>query len=134
MGAVVLDTSVVIGSLNPDDVHHAEVMKSISGYRAAHADFRISAVTYAELLSARNHEQIDQVKEFVSLFGERMIVPVDAAIAERAGALRARRRTLRLPDALIAATAIEVEAEVLLTTDRALARLDGTKLIGAGRR
>ena len=39
-------------------------------------------------------------------------------IATTAAKLRAAHRTLRLPDALVIATAIEGEADHLITTDR----------------
>ena len=37
-----------------------------------------------------------------------------------AAAVRARRRTVRLPDALVAATGAALEADAILTTDRRL--------------
>jgi len=39
-------------------------------------------------------------------------------IAASAAALRARHRTLKLPDALVIATASELDADRLVTTDR----------------
>jgi predicted nucleic acid-binding protein len=44
--------------------------------------------------------------------------------------LRARRTGLRLPDALVIATAVELEADHLLTTDRRWRALRGLGLRG----
>jgi predicted nucleic acid-binding protein len=46
------------------------------------------------------------------------IVSLDVDIATTAARLRAAHRSLRLPDALVIATAIEGSADELITTDR----------------
>jgi predicted nucleic acid-binding protein len=46
------------------------------------------------------------------------VVPPDEEIATRSAALRARHRTLKLPDALVIATAETTGADRLITTDR----------------
>lgn len=61
------------------------------------------------------------VDEFIGAFGIRVIA-ASRDHARRAAALRARHRSLRLPDAWSLATAIEANAE-LLTLDRALHRI-----------
>ena len=65
-------------------------------------ELHVSAVTRAELFSGRATEE-RRVRRLLEPMTD---VPVDAAIAERAGRLRRGTRR-RLPDALIAATAIE---------------------------
>jgi predicted nucleic acid-binding protein len=49
------------------------------------------------------------------------VVPLTQPIAERAADIRARYQALRLPDAIVLATAREIDAE-LLTYDDRLAR------------
>ncbi|CAN5816793.1 type II toxin-antitoxin system VapC family toxin [soil metagenome] len=61
-----------------------------------------SVVTRAELFAGRGAEE-SRVALLLAPFPE---LPVDRAVAERAGRLR-RGSAIRLPDALIAATAIE---------------------------
>jgi predicted nucleic acid-binding protein len=61
-----------------------------------------SVVTRAELFAGRGTEEA-RVSELLAPFHE---LPVDRAVAERAGRLR-RASNPRMPDALIAATAIE---------------------------
>ena len=46
------------------------------------------------------------------------VVDLDTEIATRAAILRARHRTLKLPDALVLATATTSGADQLITTDR----------------
>lgn len=46
------------------------------------------------------------------------VVGLDAEIATRAAFLRARHRTLKLPDALVIATADATGGDRLITTDR----------------
>jgi len=60
-----------------------------------------SVITRAELLAGTKAS--DSVNTLLGPFRE---IPVDRAIAERAGRIR-REASVRLPDALIAATAIE---------------------------
>lgn len=65
-------------------------------------DLHVSAITRAELFSGRATEE----RRVRRLLEPMVDLAVDAAVAERAGRLR-RDRPLRLPDALIAATALE---------------------------
>jgi predicted nucleic acid-binding protein len=65
-------------------------------------ELHVSTVTRAELFSGRGGEE----RRIRRLLEAMVDIPVDAAIAERAGRLR-RGTARRLPDALIAATALE---------------------------
>ncbi|MBX6378557.1 MAG: type II toxin-antitoxin system VapC family toxin, partial [Clostridia bacterium] len=73
-----------------------------------------SVVTMAELLShaALTEDDRNRIKAFLEEGG--LLVDVDASIAEQAAELRRllgrRRRKMRLPDALIAATALTEDA------------------------
>jgi toxin FitB len=72
-----------------------------------------SVVTRAELFAGRGSEEV-AVSRLLAPFQE---LPVDRPVAERAGRLR-RGKDIRLPDALIAATAIEHDC-TLVTRNRA---------------
>jgi len=63
------------------------------------------------------------VEEFIESLGVE-VVAADRRIGWRAAELRVRHRALRLPDALVLATAQACEAD-LLTFDDRLARLAG---------
>lgn len=77
----------------------------LRGARAFHAGRRTacySVVTRCELFAGRGADE-DALRLLLAPFRE---IPVDRAIAERAGRLR-REIGLRTPDALIAASALE---------------------------
>ena len=57
---------------------------------------------------------MDAAREFVTDLALR-IEPISADLAERAAGLRAAHRALKLPDALVIATADALEATLLLT-------------------
>ena len=65
-------------------------------------ELHVSAVTRAELFSGRGGEE----RRIRRLLEAMVDIPIDGAIAERAGRLR-RGTARRLPDALIAATALQ---------------------------
>lgn len=124
--AVVLDSDAVVGFLDRNDALHdvaaAEIRKLVREQRLL-----VSVVTYAEVLTGARlgHHDEDLVRGFFSqLISE--VLPVDTTVADTAAELRSRLKSLRLPDALILATAeMEPDAELLLTGDRRIARITG---------
>jgi predicted nucleic acid-binding protein len=102
---ILLDTTAIVGFLDRDDALHEAAVAGLKEAGAGGA-FAASAVSYAEVLTgvALGHHPGAAVEGFFSdLIGE--LLPVDRAVAARAGALRGSRRSLRMPDALILATA-----------------------------
>jgi predicted nucleic acid-binding protein len=76
----------------------------------------ISNVSWIEVMAgAGSDSEIETVRQFLMTFE---CLPIDAEIAERAAYLR-RTKKLKLPDALILATA-QVAGAVLITRDLAL--------------
>ena len=82
-----------------------------------------SVVTRAELMAGRGTEE-DQVTLLLAPFLE---LHVDRAVAERAGRL-SRGSRLRLPDALIAATALEHDRTLVTRNIRDFEGVDGLRL------
>jgi predicted nucleic acid-binding protein len=124
--AVVLDSDAVVAFLDRADVLHdaaEEAIRELLGKDRLLA----SAVTYAEVLTGARLGRHDQKRVrgfFEDLVSE--IVPVDAEVAGKAAELRSRRRSLRMPDALILATAeLHPEASLIVTGDRAAAKVAG---------
>jgi predicted nucleic acid-binding protein len=123
VGEVVLDADVVIGFLERTDAHHADAVTRLRPWLEREHCRLMAASAYAEALVRPIRRGVDRsVEEFVDVGGVE-IVPMDRALARRSAQLRARHRTLRLPDAMTLATALEREAE-LLTFDRALRRIE----------
>ncbi|HTN99430.1 MAG TPA: PIN domain-containing protein [Microthrixaceae bacterium] len=80
----------------------------------------MAAPAFAECLvgPARRSEQAIQVVRGAFDRLPIQIVDLSPVIATEAARLRARHRTLRLPDALVIATAVIAGADRLVTTDR----------------
>src|SRR5262249_21875536 len=120
---VVLDASVVVAFLDASDAHHRGAVAALTS--AGSEELVLPASAYAEVLvvpARRGGEALATALEFVADLGLR-IAPLDRAIAERAATLRAIHRSLRLPDALVLATADVLNAASVLTADRSWARL-----------
>jgi predicted nucleic acid-binding protein len=86
-------------------------------------DVHVSAITRAELFSGRASE----ARVIRRLLDTMTDLPVDGAIAERAGRLR-RATDVRLPDALIAATAIEHRLVLVTRNVRDFAGIKGLRV------
>lgn len=128
MALTVLDAGVVIALLDPDDVHHAVSIDALTD----HADDRLllPASAYAELLVAPMRAgRLDEVRGRLHELAID-VLPVDAEVAEHAAALRAEHPPLRLPDALVLASAGVVGADGVLTIDRRWARFPDVRVVG----
>ena len=125
MAGLILDSDALLAAMNFDDLHHKSIIK-----RLLHNEepLSISVVTYSEALvypfEKNNYPAMSEgIKKLVS-----EIVDVTISIATRAAELRAYA-SIKFPDALIAATAIE-KGLTLLTFDEKLARrVPGAELL-----
>ncbi len=119
MGLIHLDAGVIIGFLDANDAHHQPAREVLAAALEAGAHLAIAASAFAECLvgpARRGDAAIATVRGLV----ERVpiaIIPLDDEIATIAARLRADHRALRLPDALVIATAIGASADQLVTTD-----------------
>lgn len=86
----------------------------------------LSAVTEAEVLvrplERGDDEALERIGDLFSEDGIR-VVPIDRQIARRAARLRAMHRPLRLPDAMIVATALECGCDMVLGNDAEWSKL-----------
>jgi predicted nucleic acid-binding protein len=85
-------------------------------------DLRLPASAYAECLMgpARRGRLNDARARLAEL--QLQVEPLTEAMAERAAELRSRFRSIRLPDALVIATADILKADAILTGDAAWRR------------
>jgi predicted nucleic acid-binding protein len=118
VGPVALDASVAIGFLESTDVHHERAVEELR--RCEGAPLSMAASAYSEVLVrplAKGYGDI--VDAFVEALRIE-IAPIDREIARRAAELRSEHGRLRLPDALVLASARALGAR-LLTFDERLA-------------
>lgn len=117
-----LDTSVVIAYLDPDDPANAVAAVVVDALvRSGRNRALISMVTVMEVL-VRPSRSGDgalhaEIVEFLTQLPGLQLREIDFPIAERAAMLRARDR-LRAADALIVATGLEAGATRIVSNDR----------------
>ena len=122
--AVVLDSGVVVGFLDRQDALHgaadAAVRDLVRGQRLL-----ASVVTYAEVLTGvrlGHHNEDDVAGFFAGLLSA--VLPFDIAVADKAADLRSSFQSLRMPDALILATAeTDPEVDLIVTGDQQLSKV-----------
>jgi predicted nucleic acid-binding protein len=122
---VALDASVVIAFLDPDDALHDAAVEALTEHQ--HEELLVPTSAYAEILVAPyriGDEAVSEIEAFLSDFSVRLQA-ITAEVARAAAQLRSSWRGLRLPDALVLATADELEADIVLTGDESWARISG---------
>jgi predicted nucleic acid-binding protein len=121
MGLTLIDAGVLIGFLDGNDAHHGGARRQLNEALDRRDPLAIPASAFAEALVAPSGAGASAVQAVCDLV-ERIplvVLDVDVGIALVAADVRARwGQKLRLPDALVVATAIRLGAEVLVTTDR----------------
>jgi predicted nucleic acid-binding protein len=113
---IVLDASVAIAALSADDAHHDAAVDALAG--AGDDELVLAATTRAEILvgPARvGGKTLTTAREFADGCET---VPVGAAFADDAAALKARHRGLSLPDAIALVIAEVIDADAVWTFDR----------------
>jgi predicted nucleic acid-binding protein len=124
VGALILDASVLIGLLDTADSHHARAIDDVEAADREGEQLLLPASAYSETLVAfARTRRIQEAREAITSMGITVVSLTDT-IAERAAELRAGHRQLRLPDAIVLATAQELGAR-LLSYDRRLSQLAG---------
>jgi predicted nucleic acid-binding protein len=120
--ALILDASVVIGLLDAADPHHGRAVDDVEAADLDGQQLLLPASAYSEALVAfARARRLDEARRAIAAMGI-TIMPLTDTIAERAAELRARHERLRLPDAIVLATAQGLAGR-LLSYDRRLSRL-----------
>lgn len=118
MGTLILDASVLIGLLDTADPHHPAAVDDVEAADRSGAALKAPASAYSGALVAfARADRVTDARDAIAAMGI-TITPLTGAIAERAAALRAEHERLRLPDALVLATARHLGAELLTYDDR----------------
>jgi predicted nucleic acid-binding protein len=120
--ALILDASVLIGLLDTADAHHNRSIDDVEAADRAGQRLLLPASAYSETLVAfARAGRLPAARDAVADMGI-AVIPLTESIAERAAELRASHERLRLPDAIVLATAQEEGGE-LLSYDRRLSQL-----------
>jgi predicted nucleic acid-binding protein len=120
MALTVLDAGVMIGLLDGRDAHHKAAKETLGGCLEQGDRFVVPASAYAEIL-VRPFERGGRAPRVIDNFLESLpaeVEPISRGIARQAARLRATHPTLPLPDALVIATALDLKADLVLTTDK----------------
>src|ERR1700693_33942 len=117
MARLILDSDALLALINTEDKHHKSI---VSRLYEGNESISISVVTYSEVLvhPFEIKQDVQAIAQVDSMVSE--IFDVTVPIATRAAQMRALSK-IKLPDALIAATAID-KGLTLLTFDEKLAR------------
>ncbi len=108
----------MIGLLDSADAHHARAAAELDRRAGDHLELHLAASAYSEVLVAPLRDgHAETVERFIAR-GQVEIVPLDRTLAREAAGLRALYGSLRLGDALVLATALAREAELLTFDDR----------------
>ncbi len=123
MALTVLDASVVMGALNARDLHHERAVRAMR--ERARSRFVLPASAYAELLVHPMRRGPDAAEVADAFLAARRIAiePVTREIAREAAAIRSRRHSVALPDALVLATGEILRADEILTADASWRRV-----------
>lgn len=113
---IILDASVAIAALSADDAHHDAAVDALAG--ASDDELVLAATTRAEILvgpARAGGKALAAARDFADGCET---IPVSAAIADNAAALKAQHRGLSLPDAIALVVAEMIDADAVWTFDR----------------
>jgi predicted nucleic acid-binding protein len=126
VGAVVLDSCIVLGLLDPEDAHHPAAVAELRRRESAGDAFVLPSLVLAEVLVGVARAEPGALerrqRDLVAAFGTAR--PLDEPVAVAAARLRARYPSLRMPDAIVIATGVVDEVDAILTADRRWAGVD----------
>jgi PIN domain nuclease of toxin-antitoxin system len=133
MGEVVLDASVLLGFIDPDDALHGSALRAVTAVIDTGHEVVLPASVLADALvgAAREGATVRDDAERRLLDAVDRLHPVDRDVAVHAADVRARHGTVRLPDALVLATGRALDAPVL-TADKRWAAVDRRVEVVAG--
>jgi predicted nucleic acid-binding protein len=126
VGLILLDSTVIVGFLDADDALHEVAVAWLKGL-AGSPPLAASVISYAEVMTgvSLGHHAREHVDGFFDALVKDLL-PVDRPIAARAATLRGKHTSLRMPDALILATAeVNEEIETVLCADSAWPKVKG---------
>lgn len=127
MALTIVDAGVIIGVLDATDAHHSQARAALGEAIERGDALAVPASAYAECMvgpARRGRDATRAVDDFLTDL-RADIEPITRQVAARAATLRAQHgKRLRLPDALVIATAAHLRAARVITTDRGWPKVD----------
>lgn len=126
---IALDTNVFIYLLEDIEPSASKVEKLLNSFMKGENEGVISTINLAEILSGfyltENQQGATKTKDLLKdlTISNFEIIPVTVEIADLGAKLRAKRGG-KLPDALVAATAINMKAEFIYSQDKDMKRYE----------
>lgn len=126
LGKVALDTNIFICALNLKDSRQEAALSILEEIKKKQLNASVSVLVLEEFfirIHKQNREkEISSLLNFITIGELLVILDVNKEIALLAAKLRAEYPSLRSPDAIHLASAINVGAGVFITTDKRLPR------------
>jgi predicted nucleic acid-binding protein len=127
-----LDTAPFIYYIE-DVAPYADLLHPVFSLVETHALRAVtSTVTLAEILTKpfadKNFSLADEIKFTLKSYSSLSVAPIDEKLGEVAALIRARY-TIRLPDALQVAAAIQGEATLFVTNDKRVKKFDALQVL-----
>ena len=126
---VSLDTNIFICALNKKDSRQDKSLKILEQIKKKDINVCISVLLLEEffirIYKQKEEQSIPALMDFITMQSEVDILDVNQQLALQAAKLRAEYSSLRTPDALHLASAIEAGAKFFITTDKRLPRKVG---------
>jgi predicted nucleic acid-binding protein len=117
VAALILDASVLIGLLDTADAHHHQAVEDVDSADSTGDTLLTPASAYSEaLVSFARASRTPDARNAIAAMGI-TVVALSQEIAERAAEISAQHDRLRLPDAIVLATARELRADLLTYDD-----------------
>lgn len=120
-----IDTNILIAYIGGEEA----IVNRIKQWRGQSAAFFISSITECELLSYPKLSREEEAKIEVFLKEHAIAVPFDGGRARSAAAIRRVTPALKLPDAAIAALALEMRTPLVTRNVRDFKRIAGLEII-----
>ena len=120
MALSILDAGVLIGFLDAGDAHHAGAVRWLDAAMDRNDELVVPSSALAEVLvgpARRGRKGVGVVEDLLDRVPV-AVAPIGREEAIAAATLRSKHPALRLPDALVIASAATTDADLLVTTDR----------------
>lgn len=122
--SIALDTNIFIYALSSSGGKGEKARSVLQAIKDLNPSVSISVLVFEEFLvkvyKENRQKDLSYFEDFLTGGGLIRVVDLDRAIARKAAFLRSKYKSLRAPDAIHLASAIEVGARIFITADRRL--------------